>query len=83
MIDSPEIAYYVCLDPIRDMLINACNRFGINVPRHSDVFDMGPVQTESGDYVGGWEIGGYVVAGIDWGMDIEIANIYCPDGTII
>ena len=77
------IAYYMCLDPIRDMLIHACNRFGVNVPTHSTVFDLGPTQTESGDYVGGWEIGGYVVAGIDWVMDIEVANIYCPDGTII
>lgn len=77
------IAYYMCLHPIRDMLINACNRFGINVPTHSDVFDLGPIQTESGDYVGGWEIGGYVIAGINWGTDIEIANIYCPDGTIV
>ena len=77
------IAYHMCFDAIRAMLINACNRFGIDVPRHSAVFDMGPIQTESGDYVGGWEIGGYVVAGIDWGMDIEVANIYCPDGPIV
>lgn len=80
---NDSILYYVCLDSIRDMLIRACKNLGINVPRHSDVSDMGPIQTESGDYVGGWEIGGYVVAGIDWGMYIEVANIYCPDGTIV
>ena len=80
---SNTIAYYMCLHPIRDMLIAACNRFGINVPTHSDVFDLGPIQTESGDYVGGWQIGDYVIAGIDWGTDIQIANIYCPDGTIV
>lgn len=77
------IAYHMCFDSIRDMLIGACNRFGINVPTHSTVFDLGPIQTECGDYVGGWQIGDYVVAGIDWGTDIEIANIYCPDGTIV
>lgn len=80
---SNTIAYHMCFDAIRDMLISACNRFGINVPRHSTVFDLGPIQTESGDYVGGWEIGGYVIAGIDWGTGIEVANIYCPDGTIV
>ena len=80
---TSAIAYYACLDPIRDMLITACNRLGIKVPTHSTVFDLGPIQTESGDYVGGWQIGDYVVAGIDWGADIEVANIYCPDGTIV
>lgn len=80
---SNTISYHMCFDAIRDMLINACNRFGINVPRHSTVFDLGPIQTESGDYVGGWQIGDYVIAGINWGIDIEIANIYCPDGTIV
>lgn len=80
---SNTILYCMCLHPIRDMLIAACNRFGINVPRHSDVFDLGPIQTESGDYVGGWQIGDYVIAGIDWGTDIQVANIYCPDGTIV
>lgn len=78
-----SIAYHMCFDSVRDMLIHACNRFGISVPKHSTVFDMGPIQTESGDYVGGWQIGDYVIAGIDWGMNIEIANIYCPDGTIV
>lgn len=81
--NNNAIAYSMCFDAIRDMLIIACNRMGINIPRHSTVFDMGPIQTESGDYVGGWQIGDYVIAGIDWGMNIEIANIYCPDGTII
>lgn len=81
--NNDSILYYMCLHPIRDMLIAACNRFGINVPTHSDVFDLGPIQTESGDYVGGWQIGDYVIAGIDWGTDIQIANIYCPDGTIV
>ena len=80
---SNAVAYHVCLGPVRDMLINACNRFGINVPRHSTVFDLGAIPTDSGDYVGGWQIGDYVIAGIDWGMNIEVANIYCPDGTII
>ena len=74
---------YVCFDVIRDMLINACKRMGVNIPTHSTVIDLGAIPTELGDYVGGWEIGGYVIAGIDWGMNIEIANIYCPDGTII
>ena len=78
-----SIAYHMCFDSIRDMLIDACKRMGINIPKHSTVFDMGPIQTESGDYVGGWQIGDYVIAGIDWGMNIEIANIYFPDGTII
>lgn len=83
MLDSQEIVYHMCLDSIRDMLIRACNRFGVNVPTHSTAFDLGPIQTESGDYVGGWQIGDYVIAGIEWGADIEVANIYCPDGTII
>lgn len=68
---------------IRDKLIAACNQLGINVPVHSVVNDLGAIPTDSGDYVGGWQIGEYVIAGIDWGMNIEVANIYCPDGTII
>lgn len=78
-----SIAYHMCFDAIRDMLITACKRMGINIPTHSTVIDLGAIPTDSGDYVGGWEIGGYVIAGIDWGMNIEVANIYCPDGTII
>ena len=78
-----SIAYHMCFDAIRDKLIAACNQLGINVPVHSVVNDLGAIPTESGDYVGGWQIGDYVIAGIDWGMNIEIANIYFPDGTII
>ena len=68
---------------IRDKLIAACNQLGINVPKYSVVNDLGATPTDSGDYVGGWQIGDYVIAGIDWGMNIEVANIYCPDGTVI
>lgn len=78
-----SIAYHMCFDAIRDMLIIACKRIGISIPRHSIVIDLGAIPTESGDYVGGWQIGEYVIAGIDWGTDIEIANIYCPNGTIV
>ena len=81
--NTNSIAYHMCFDAIRDKLVAACNQLGINVPVHSTVFDLGAIPTESGDYVGGWQIGEYVIAGIDWGMNVEIANIYFPDGTII
>ena len=81
--NSNSILDRMITDTIRDKLIAACNQLGINVPSHSVVNDLGAIPTDSGDYVGGWQIGEYVIAGIDWGMNIEIANIYCPDGTII